>query len=88
VLVVGSGHSAFNALFELADLAEQAPGTDITWVLRRRAVQRRGQTEQQAIIGDKQAPGVLEPLAGPEVHAVGRAEADNGQNRSGHSEDA
>jgi NAD(P)-binding Rossmann-like domain len=35
-LVVGSGHSAFNALLELAALAEQAPGTEIVWAVRRR----------------------------------------------------
>lgn len=35
VLVAGSGHSAFNALLELAVLAEQEPGTAITWVIRR-----------------------------------------------------
>jgi hypothetical protein len=34
VLVVGSGHSAFNALLDLADLAAQAPGTEITWAIR------------------------------------------------------
>src|SRR5205823_7142956 len=34
VAVVGSGHSAFNALLGLADLARQAPGTEITWVVR------------------------------------------------------
>jgi thioredoxin reductase len=35
VLVAGSGHSAFNALLDLAELADQAPGTEITWVVRR-----------------------------------------------------
>jgi thioredoxin reductase len=35
VLVAGSGHSAFNALIDLATLAEEAPGTSITWVVRR-----------------------------------------------------
>jgi thioredoxin reductase len=35
IVVVGSGHSAFNALLELATLADQAPGTDITWAVRR-----------------------------------------------------
>ncbi|MBI3969464.1 MAG: NAD(P)-binding domain-containing protein [Chloroflexi bacterium] len=35
VLVVGSGHSAFNALLDLAELAEQAPGTEIVWAFRR-----------------------------------------------------
>lgn len=38
VAIVGSGHSAFNALLELADLAEHAPGTEITWIVRRKAV--------------------------------------------------
>ena len=35
VLVVGSGHSAFNALQDLAELARQASGTAITWAIRR-----------------------------------------------------
>ncbi|HYE92775.1 MAG TPA: NAD(P)-binding domain-containing protein [Terriglobales bacterium] len=34
-LVVGSGHSAFNALLDLAELAEAAPGTRIVWAVRR-----------------------------------------------------
>src|SRR5438445_650972 len=38
VVVVGSGHSAFNALLELATLADQAPGTEITWAVRRAQV--------------------------------------------------
>src|SRR5947209_2725189 len=38
VVVVGSGHSAFNALLELATLADQAPGTEITWAVRRTQV--------------------------------------------------
>ena len=35
IAVVGSGHSAFNALLELATLADQAAGTEIAWVVRR-----------------------------------------------------
>jgi hypothetical protein len=35
VLVAGSGHSAFNAILDLAVLAEQVPGTSVTWVVRR-----------------------------------------------------
>jgi hypothetical protein len=35
VLVVGSGHSAFGTLLELATLQREAPGTEIAWVLRR-----------------------------------------------------
>ena len=38
VLVVGSGHSAFNALLDLAALADQAPPTEITWAVRRKEV--------------------------------------------------
>ncbi len=38
VVVVGSGHSAFNALLELATLADQAPGTEIIWAVRRAQV--------------------------------------------------
>jgi hypothetical protein len=38
IAVVGSGHSAFNALLELATLVDQAPGTEITWVVRRTQV--------------------------------------------------
>lgn len=34
-VVAGSGHSALTALVALADLAESAPGTHITWLLRR-----------------------------------------------------
>jgi thioredoxin reductase len=38
VLVVGSGHSALNALLDLATLADQAPDTKITWAVRRQAL--------------------------------------------------
>ena len=35
VLVVGSGHSAFNALLDLAGLREEVPSTEILWAVRR-----------------------------------------------------
>jgi thioredoxin reductase len=35
VLVVGSGHSAFNSISDLATLAADEPGTTIHWALRR-----------------------------------------------------
>ena len=35
VMVVGSGHSAFNVLVDLAQLAAEAPGTRVVWTLRR-----------------------------------------------------
>jgi thioredoxin reductase len=38
VAVVGSGHSAFNALLDLARLRTIEPGTTITWVVRREDV--------------------------------------------------
>jgi len=38
VAVVGSGHSAFNALIELAELSRAAPDTKIVWVVRRNDV--------------------------------------------------
>lgn len=34
-LVVGSGHSAFNAVLDLVALACEAPGTDVVWAIRR-----------------------------------------------------
>ncbi|MGG5809148.1 FAD-dependent oxidoreductase [Falsiroseomonas sp. CW058] len=34
-LVVGAGHSAMNAVLDLAELARQAPGTRILWAFRR-----------------------------------------------------
>lgn len=34
-LVIGSGHSAFNALLDLVDLAAEAPGTSVVWAVRR-----------------------------------------------------
>lgn len=40
VLVVGSGHSAFNVLNDLARLADEAPATRIHWALRRPSLSR------------------------------------------------
>jgi thioredoxin reductase len=40
VLVVGSGHSALNALLDLAHLAESEPHTRIVWAIRRPAIGR------------------------------------------------
>ena len=37
VLVVGSGHSAFNALLDLVDLADEASGTEVSWAVRKPA---------------------------------------------------
>lgn len=40
VLVVGAGHSAANALLDLAALAQQAPDTRIAWAVRGASLQR------------------------------------------------
>jgi thioredoxin reductase len=40
VLVVGSGHSTFNVLQDLARLTQQVPGTEIQWALRRGSLRR------------------------------------------------
>ncbi len=39
-LVVGSGHSAFNALLDLARLSEEESGTRVVWAIRRTEVGR------------------------------------------------
>jgi hypothetical protein len=57
ILVVGSGHSALNALLDLAALAEQAPQTVITWAIRRDGVGqlygggRQDQLEERGRLG-------------------------------------
>jgi len=57
VLVVGSGHSAFNVLLDLAALAEEAPGTRITWAIRRSSLDhvfgggQRDQLEERGRLG-------------------------------------
>ncbi len=33
-LVIGAGHSAFNAILDLANLADSAPGTQVIWAIR------------------------------------------------------
>jgi thioredoxin reductase len=38
VLVIGSGHSAFNVILDLLALAEHEPGTSITWAMRRESL--------------------------------------------------
>jgi hypothetical protein len=50
VLVVGSGHSAFNALLDLVQLQETEPKTQIVWALRRTDLRQLfGGEEQDAL---------------------------------------
>jgi thioredoxin reductase len=59
VLVVGSGHSALNALLDLAHLAEEAPATRIVWAIRRPALgqllggARNDQLEERGRLGSR-----------------------------------
>ena len=57
VLVIGTGHSAFNALVDLVALREQEPATEIVWAVRRDAP------------GDKLGGGSADQL--PERGALG-----------------
>jgi thioredoxin reductase len=57
VLVVGSGHSALNALLDLATLGERAPDTRVRWAIRRQALgqllgaPRQDQLEERGKLG-------------------------------------
>jgi thioredoxin reductase len=65
VLVAGSGHSALNALLDLATLADQEPATSIVWVIRRPALgqllggTRKDQLEERGKLGAR-VRGLLE----------------------------
>jgi thioredoxin reductase len=74
VLVVGSGHSAFNVLLDLAALAEDEPGTRILWAIRRPTIDgifgggTKDQLEERGRLGsrvrDLVQRGVLEIVPG------------------------
>jgi thioredoxin reductase len=59
VLVVGSGHSAFNALLDLARLAERHPNTKVLWAIRRPTLgqllggARNDQLEERGKLGSR-----------------------------------
>ena len=65
VLVVGSGHSALNALLDLATLADSDDATHITWAIRRPSVgallggARNDQLEERGRLG-KRVRGLLD----------------------------
>lgn len=85
VLVVGSGHSAFNVLNDLARLADEAPGTRIHWALRRDSLRRvlgGGEADQLKErgrlglrIGALVASGALEVHAGTRIDRLERTAA-------------
>jgi thioredoxin reductase len=59
VLVAGSGHSALNALLDLARLADEEPATTIVWVIRRAVLgqllggARQDQLEERGKLGKR-----------------------------------
>ncbi|MGM0922109.1 MAG: NAD(P)-binding domain-containing protein [Bacillota bacterium] len=57
VSVVGGGHSAINALLELAKLKEVHPDTEIMWVIRRKNVQDAYGGEEQDALAARGALG-------------------------------
>lgn len=80
VLVVGSGHSAFNVLQDLVQLAQQAPSTRIFWAIRGTSLARilgggandqlqaRGQLGQR--IGELLREGAIELLQNVAVDRI------------------
>lgn len=85
VLVVGSGHSAFNVLADLVRLRAVAPDTDITWAVRRSTLgQIFGGGERDALVergrlGDEirrlVAAGAVRLLTGVHVERIDREES-------------
>ena len=85
VLVAGSGHSALNALLDLATLAAHAPATRIVWVVRRAALgqllggTRRDQLEERGRLGARVRSlldeGRLELVTGFAIDRIARTPA-------------
>jgi thioredoxin reductase len=83
ILVVGSGHSAFNVILDLMTLAENAVGTDVVWAMRKEnldtvwgggasdALEARGELGQRA----KRAveAGRLRVLTPFRIRTIGRS---------------
>ena len=84
-LVLGSGHSAFNALLDLAALADEAPGTEVVWAIRRTEIGllfgggRKDALEARGALGSRLqrlvTTGRVEFLTGVRVEAIHGGEA-------------
>jgi thioredoxin reductase len=82
VLVVGSGHSAFNALLELSTLVEEVPSTQVVWAIRRQETQQlfgggesdglpaRGRLGQR--VQDLMERERIHLVTGVQIHALAR----------------
>ena len=70
ILVVGSGHSAFNVLLDLATLARDEPATRIVWAIRRPTVDgifgggTKDQLEERGRLGSRVREMVQERVLG------------------------
>jgi hypothetical protein len=84
VLVVGSGHSAFNAILDLVALRDSEPATEIAWAIRGAAPGRKygGGGDDQlpargalgAAVRDLVADGSVELISGFQTRAVRRVD--------------
>jgi Pyridine nucleotide-disulphide oxidoreductase len=95
VLVVGSGHSAFNAILDLVTLRDSEPATEIVWAIRGAAPDRNhgGGSDDQlpargalgATVRGLVADGSVEVVAGFHTRAIdsedGRLVVDDGLRR-------
>jgi Pyridine nucleotide-disulphide oxidoreductase len=95
VLVVGSGHSAFNAILDLVTLRDSEPATEIVWAIRGTAPDRSygGGGDDQlpargalgAMIRGLVADGSVELVSGFHTRAIalehGRLSVDDGERR-------
>ena len=95
VLVVGSGHSAFNAILDLVTLRDSEPATEIVWAIRGAAPARNygGGSDDQlpargalgATVRGLVADGSVEVVAGFQTRAIdsedGRLVVDDGLRR-------
>jgi thioredoxin reductase len=95
VLVVGSGHSAFNAILDLVTLRDSHPGTEIVWAIRGAAPERNygGGSDDQlpargalgATVRTLVAAGSVEVVAGFHTRRIaaadGRLRIDDGDRR-------
>jgi glycine/D-amino acid oxidase-like deaminating enzyme len=82
VAVVGSGHSAFNAILDLVALRDSEPGTEIVWAIRGGAPGRKygGGGDDQlpargalgAAVRDLVADGAVELVGGFQTREVGK----------------
>jgi hypothetical protein len=82
VLVVGSGHSALNALLDLTTLADEDKATHVTWAIRRSSIggllggARNDQLEERGRLGKRVRQlldaGRLELITGFRMDAVAR----------------